>query len=375
MEARERLKVLHSQSGLPTLPPPESLTQTADELLTAARGLSLHMRSHMEQTVQVANRRQRAISTWMLGLSAGTAILLFVGAHSIIHRVAYPALALTKAADAFGRGDFFARAPILHDDELGALARTFNNMANDIADRESHRLQFVATVAHDLKNPVLTIELAGRILGDSAPSEEQRPYVDAVIDEASRLKVTLRDLMDDLQVASGYLSIRRADVELGSVVRQLVETQAKAVTDHEFVIETQECTVLGDARRLERVISNLVSNAVKYSPSNTRVTVRVEKQESAVVLSVSDEGPGIAAEDLRAIFQPFGRGRAADALADGTGIGLYVVKQIVEAHEGQIEVHSEPGHGATFLVKLPLTEAGREARELHALGSREQSGP
>ena len=77
---------------------------------------------------------------------------------------------------------------------------------------------------------------------------------------------------------------------------------------------------------------------------------------------------------MQAIFQPFGRGRAADALADGTGIGLYVVKQIVEAHEGQIEVHSEPGHGATFLVKLPLTEASREARELHALGSREQSG-
>ncbi len=372
-EVREKLKLLHSQSESPTQQ--ESLIRTTDELLTAARGLNLHMRSHMERAVQAANRRQRAISGWLLGLSAGTAILLFVGAHSIIRRVAYPALTLTKAADAFGRGDFSARAPVLHDDELGTLTRTFNNMASDIAQRESHRLQFVATVAHDLKNPVLTIEMAGRILGDFSPTEEQRPYVDAVVDEATRLKVTLRDLMDDLQVASGYLSIRNAEVEFGSVVRQLAETQAKAVTDHELVIDTEECTVLGDARRLERVVSNLVSNALKYSPSNTRVTIRVEKQESRAVLSVSDEGPGIAAEDLQAIFQPFGRGRAADALAEGAGIGLYVVKQIVEAHGGQIEVYTEPGHGATFVVRLPLAETSREAEELHPLGSGGRSSP
>lgn len=366
-----KLEILHDQYGSPAAASLESSTQIADDMLAVANRLYLHARGHMEQTVQAVDRLQMAVSHWMLGLSAGAALVLFIGSRAIIRRVARPALVLTETADAFGRGDFAARAPVAHDDELGALARTFNNMAGDIADRESHRLQFVATVAHDLKNPVLTIEMAGRILRDTSPTEEQRPYVEALVEEASRLKVTLRDLMDDLQVASGHLLIHPTEVELGSLVRQLVQTQARAVTDHELAIETQECTVLGDARRLERVVSNLVSNAVKYSPCNTRIVVRVEKQESEAVLLVSDEGPGIMKEDLQAIFQPFGRGRAADAVAEGTGIGLYVVKQIVDAHKGEIEVHCELGHGTTFLVKLPLAEADRQARELQISGSQQ----
>ena len=99
---------------------------------------------------------------------------------------------------------------------------------------------------------------------------------------------------------------------------------------------------------------NLVSNAVKYSAPGTRVTVRVEAKEQLAVLSVSDEGPGIGEEDLRVLFQPFGRGRSADAFAEGTGMGLHIVKQIVEAHGGRIEVQSEVGRGSTFRVSLPL---------------------
>jgi signal transduction histidine kinase len=97
-----------------------------------------------------------------------------------------------------------------------------------------------------------------------------------------------------------------------------------------------------------------VSNAVKYSPPGTRVTLRVEKEDAEAVLTVRDQGPGIPPEDLKVLFQPFGRGRSANTLAEGTGMGLYVVKQIVEAHDGQIDVQSTPGHGATFEIKLPL---------------------
>ena len=97
-----------------------------------------------------------------------------------------------------------------------------------------------------------------------------------------------------------------------------------------------------------------MSDAVKHSPPHTCVTLRVEREDSQAVLSISDQGPGISVDDQKILFQPFGRGRSANTLAEGSGIGLYVVKQIVEAHAGRIEVHSEPGQGATFQIRLPL---------------------
>lgn len=129
------------------------------------------------------------------------------------------------------------------------------------------------------------------------------------------------------------------------------------IQDFEVQNEAQmEQSIQADADRINRVLMNLVSNAVKYSPRETRVTLRVEKSDSQAVLTVSDQGPGIAPDDLKVLFQPFGRGRSADSLAEGTGMGLYVVKQIVEAHDGKIEVHSEPGHGATLEIRLPLVK-------------------
>jgi signal transduction histidine kinase len=309
----------------------------------------------MEQSIQAADHLRGAVSHWTLGLSIGTAVLLLSGASGFMRRIMQPVLSVTRAAEAFGRGDFSVRTPILHDDELGALAGTFNNMAGDIADREKDRLQFVAMVVHDLKNPVLAIDMAARALcQSSATEEERRSYLDGIREEVTRLRGIIRDLTDDIQVVNGRFSIRKTEMDLGTLVRGFVEVQSKAFATHEIIVETDEgCTIHADEERIDRVLMNLVSNAVKYSPHNTRVTLHVEKEGSQVVLTVSDQGPGIAPDDLKVLFQPFGRGRSASSLAEGTGMGLYVVKQIVAAHGGQIEVHSEPGHGATFEIRLP----------------------
>jgi signal transduction histidine kinase len=292
-----------------------------------------------------------------VGLAIGTAVLLLGGALDFLRRIMRPVLSVTQAAEAFGWGDFSIRTPILHDDELGALARTFNNMADDIADREKDRLQFVAMVVHDLKNPVLAIDMAARMLAEtSTTGEQRRPFLDGIREEVARLRRVIRDLTDDIQVVNGRFSVRKTVVDLGVLVRRFVEGQSQAFATHEIAMKTEEgCVILGDADRIERVLTNLVSNAVKYSPPQTRVSLRVARENSQAVLTVSDQGPGIAKEDLQVLFQPFGRGRSAHSLAEGTGMGLYVVKQIVEAHDGRIEVHSEPGHGATFRIRLPLT--------------------
>jgi signal transduction histidine kinase len=356
LAVQDRLKAFREQSNSPAGMSPQIEMRETDNLLAVVSDFQTENAGQMQGSIEAANHVQAMITYWTLGLATGTALLLSAGAWSLMRRIIRPTFGLTCAAEAFGQGDFSAKAPILHNDELGALARTFNNMAGDIADREKNRLQFVAMVVHDLKNPVLAIEMAARLLHrPDATEEERRGYLDGIREEAAHLRGIIRDLTDDIQVANGRFSIHKAEVDLGALVQQFAQVQCRAFTAHEIVVKTDEgCIIEGDARRIERVVMNLLSNAVKYSPDNTRVTLRVEKEDSQAVLTVSDQGPGIAKDDLGVLFQPFGRGRSADALAEGTGMGLYVVKQIVEAHDGRIDVQSEFGHGATFRVRLPL---------------------
>jgi signal transduction histidine kinase len=330
--------------------------QWTDDLLEMIDQFQAQNESQMEESIAVADQLRETVTHWSIGLSVGAAVLLSIGALSLLRRVIRPTAGLTEVAKHFGQGDFAVRAVVSHDDELGALSRTFNNMAGDIADREKNRRQFVAMVVHDLKNPVLAIEMAARLLPRPDTTEEERlNYLNGITEEAAHLRGIIGDLTDDIQVANGRFSIHKAEVDLGALVKQFTQTQCRAFTAHEILVKTDEgCVIQGDARRIERVVMNLLSNAVKYSPPNTRVTLRVEKEDSQAVLTVSDQGPGIAKDDLGVLFQPFGRGRSADALAEGTGMGLYVVKQIVEAHDGRIDVQSELGHGATFRVRLPL---------------------
>ncbi|MBM4029688.1 MAG: HAMP domain-containing histidine kinase [Planctomycetes bacterium] len=346
--------------------------QWVDDLLALVGEFQEQNALQMEEAIQAAERVHTLVTYGAIGLSVGTIGLLLAGAWSLVRRVLHPTLALTATASRFGQGDFSVRAAVLHDDELGALARTFNNMAGDIADREKDRLQFVAMVVHDLKNPVLAIEMAARLLGRPQSEEKDRQFcLDGIKEEVARLRRIIRDLTDDIQIVNGRFSIRTTEVDLGLLVRRLLETRSQAFSSHEILVRAEDgCLIRGDEGRLERVLTNLVSNAVKYSPPGTRVRVCVRPESTWAVLTVADEGPGIPPDDLKVLFQPFGRGRSAHTLAEGTGIGLYVVRQIVEAHDGVIEVQSEPGRGATFQIKLPLvgrcepsvSPAGKPAR-------------
>lgn len=350
------LRTLREQSASPSPVPLERVSQAADDLLASLSRFHEQNKNQMEESVRAARRMYRTVNWCLLTLLLGTAVPLLGGSIAVIHRAVRPALALTDVAGAFGRGELSARAPVLYDDEMGKLAKTFNSMADDICSRDRNRLDFIAMVVHDLKNPVRAVELASHMLRVRTGNEpECRLYFDAIDAETKQLRTIVRDLMDNIQVASGRFSVQKAPVCICAITRRVLQAEAQAFADHEIVMEVPDgCTVLGDARWIERVLMNLMSNAVKYSPRGTQVTIRVWKEEPFGVLSVSDQGPGIAAEDLEVIFQPFGRGRSAVAGAEGAGMGLYVVRQIIEAHGGRIEVRSEPGHGAEFRVLLPL---------------------
>jgi len=140
------------------------------------------------------------------------------------------------------------------------------------------------------------------------------------------------------------------------LVRRIHDDHADIFSTHTLVLESAECHITGDRHKLERVVVNLLTNAVKYSPEGSTVRVTVTPQRSHATFVVEDEGEGMSPDELAVIFQPFGRGREKNSRVKGAGLGMCVVKEVVKAHGGCIDVRSEPGGGTAVEVRLPLTE-------------------
>lgn len=334
---------------------PATRAALVDDLLASVDRFEVANRAQMAGTVAGARRLQADLTRWLAALVLLVALILAAGVLGIVGRVIKPVLALTRAAAAVGRGDFQARPVPRHDDELGRLVRTFNNMTADIAEREEGRLRFMAAVAHDLGNSVVAIGMAARLLRRDGPAgRDARRWVEMIGAGAHQLEVMVRDLTDNVQISTGRFALHRRPLDLTGLMRELTDRSRVVHEEHDLVFAgSGECRVSADADRLERVVLNLVSNAAKYSPRGTEIRVQVACEETRAVLTVADAGPGISPEDMAVIFQPFGRGGRAHDVARGSGLGLFVVKQIVEAHGGRIDVDSTVGAGTTVRIELP----------------------
>lgn len=328
----------------------------ADSLLEVIDRYQEQNKTQMEKTIQASRQLDTRVDRWSVVIVLLVGTMVSAGALILIQRIVQPTIELSHAASKFGQGDFSARAAILREDELGALCRTFNNMAEDIACWEKNRLEFVATVAHDIKNPLVIIGAAARRLRSKImPPDQQSLWLEQMIEEVDRLEDLIHDLMDTVQVETGCLSLEMKDLDLTAFVRTIQRKQATVISSHMILFEgDEECRILGDERRLYRVVVNLISNAVKYSSEQTPVLLKVERQASNAVLTVQDQGCGILSEDLDVLFQPFGRLRRTQNMAEGTGLGLFTVKKIIEGHGGTIKVTSELDVGTTIEISLPL---------------------
>jgi PAS domain S-box-containing protein len=221
---------------------------------------------------------------------------------------------------------------------------------------------FLATVTHDLKQPLSTIkawaELIDEIaaeLGNSESVQLIRAWSQRISDSTTGMASALRELIDVSQLQLGHpLVLERAPVDLAELARR-VAAEVPASEQAPIEIRTPAEPVVGewDAHRLERVLHNLLGNALKYSPSGGQITLAVRREGDWTVLEVIDEGIGIPSSDLGNLFQWFQRGSNVDGVAAGTGLGLAGVRQIVEQHGGFVDVVSQEGKGSTFTVRLP----------------------
>ncbi len=274
-------------------------------------------------------------------------------------RITAPLREMNRVALHIARGEFDQRVTIKTRDEVGALGETFNSMAASLAGLDQMRKDFVANVSHDLRSPLTSIHgFVRAFLDEAIPNEHKRHYLTIMEEQTERMIKLVNDLLDMARIEAGQLEIRPVIFNVSELVRQVVarlepEWVKKQVTVEVLSEEAQDIHVCADPDRIDQVLVNLVQNAVQFSSPNNSVEVLLKKEAQAVV-SVRDDGPGIRQEDIESIWERFSKTDRARTKQAGTGIGLSIVKHILDLHQSPIDVKSEVGHGSIFTFMLPL---------------------
>ncbi|MGZ3459291.1 MAG: HAMP domain-containing sensor histidine kinase [Archangium sp.] len=301
----------------------------------------------------------------------GVAVLLVLGGTGLLwwmrRSVLRPLLDISRAIHRFGSGRKRTRAPEEGPRELREMAHTFNEMANSLAHQQEEQLTFLAGVAHDLRNPLSALKMSAALVtsGRPVPEERLQKTMALVRRQVARLDRMVGDLLDATRIEAGRFELSLEERDARELAASVVELYQAGGSSHDLQLQLPEEPVLlrCDPTRVEQVLHNLVSNALKYSPTGSRVEVVVAREGDEALLSVVDRGIGISAEEMRNLFVPFRRSGRARETAPGVGIGLSVARRIVEVHGGRIEVESHSGMGSTFRVRLPLAHAAAHAPE------------
>jgi signal transduction histidine kinase len=313
------------------------------------------------------------------GLAVSVLAVLLFGAW-VARAVARPVRRAADAAAAVAGGDFDVRLRERGVDEITALAAAFNAMTRALAEgrrtliEQNERLQaseryksdLISMVSHELRTPLASVIGFTRLLLDrDFDPEERRRYLEIIDAEARRLGSLAEDFLDVRLLEEGQFALNLEPVDLVTLVREQVLLFFGASTGHRLVLDLPAATVVidGDRDRLAQVIGNLFSNAIKYSPAGGTVEVRLRLEPAAARLSVTDEGIGIPREHQDRIFEKFFRGGAASSGIGGTGLGLAVSREIVDAHGGDIGFRSTEDVGSTFWLRLPLSRRERDRGE------------
>jgi two-component system phosphate regulon sensor histidine kinase PhoR len=220
------------------------------------------------------------------------------------------------------------------------------------------RADFVSLVSHELRTPMAAVIGAARTLQQrwrELSPEQRESFLELIAGETNRLADLIGDVLDTSRIEAGTFSFRFREVDLSELVRDTVATAQLGQDEVRLRASVQALPeIRGDGERLRQVLTNLIDNAIKYSPAGGEVEVRAYPEDGRVLVDVSDEGPGIAKEDQKLIFEKFGRVTGSGATRPGTGLGLFIARSIAEAHGGALEVQSALEQGATFTLELPL---------------------
>jgi len=350
----------------------EAIRRRFGSFLNAERTLSDARQSRARTTAH------RALAVGGAGLGAALLFIL-LGALYLNRAIARPVRLTAAAAARIAGGDFSGRLRTTGPGEVGELERTFNTMAaslertladleernRTLAESEQVKSDLVSNVSHELRTPLASVlGFSALMLERDLPPEETRRYLEVIRGEAHRLAALLNDLLDLQRVEQEALELRHEAVDLNALLAAqvtLYSAQSEAHALH-FRAAGEPLVVKGDRDRLAQVIGNLLSNAIKYSPAGGEVEVGGALIDDEVSVWIRDRGLGIPAGHQDRIFTKFFRGDVGrERGIAGTGLGLVLARQIIEAHGGEVGFDSEEGTGSTFWFRLPGAERDESA--------------
>jgi signal transduction histidine kinase len=291
----------------------------------------------------------------VFGALGATTIALVIGV-LLARAISHPVKELTEATQRVSGGELGHQVTVRTRDEIGELAVSFNRMSADLATSTRLRRQMTADIAHELRTPLSIILGYTEALSDGKLHGKPAIY-DAMYGEAQ----LLNHLVDDLRTLSladaGELTLNRSLIPAGECIERTAASHAELAAQRGIRLEVQITPDLplihADRERVAQVLTNLVSNALRYTPDGGVITLSAATEDNRVLLRVADTGPGIASEHLPHVFQRFYRADASRPANGESGLGLAIAKSLVEAQGGTIGVESVPGQGATFTVALP----------------------
>ena len=331
---------------------------------------------HLATTTQaqtdavIAQNSSAYSSSRNLFLAVGSAsVLLALLLGIVIARSLIAPLKRTEARLAeIAAGDFSRHVEVQNRDELGQLAVNLNRMNDELRrlygeleTASKHKSELLANMSHELRTPMNAIIgfselLQQRLAGDL--NEQQLGYVEDVLAAGRHLLALINDMLDLSKVEAGRMELELGDVSLREVFESGLTMHAERATVSRIALgmrlEPDEITVRGDERKLRQVVFNLLSNAVNFTPAGGRVDVTASIPNGVVEVTVSDTGPGIAAEDQELIFEEFRQARDGGGRHQGTGLGLPLSRKLIELHGGRLWVESVLGEGSTFRFTLPV---------------------
>jgi signal transduction histidine kinase len=302
--------------------------------------------SDVSGTVQLI--RTRALIAGAIAL-----LVALFGGYFVARRLARRVKRLELAANDVAQGNFRDPLKVDSEDELGQLARTFNEMQAQLARMDTARREFIATASHELRTPIFSIGGFVELLRDEDIDEETRgEFLWLISEQIERLQKLAVSLLDLSRLDAGSLELNPEEVDLSELVREVAHEFTPAAGQHhtafELQLPKQELEAVCDRERVAQIMRVLLDNALRHTPDGTHVTVSAARENGTAQLTVADSGPGVVSEPSERVFERFYTGDAVR----GSGLGLAIARELASRMDGRIELHSRPGE-TTFTLELP----------------------